>query len=98
MLDQDIYCPECGTKLKQGEINRLDSGIDIACSICGTEIIGKEVSNIPKKTEESTETPTNDIGEKIKKGIQTFVKKVKEFAEELDGNSKKPSSNDYSQE
>jgi DNA-directed RNA polymerase subunit RPC12/RpoP len=98
MLDQDIYCPECGTKLKQGEINRLNSGIDIACEICGTEILGKEVPDLPAKSEETRDTDSDDIGEKIKTGIKTFVKKIKEFAEELDGNSKKKPANDYSQE
>ena len=92
----NFYCPECGTILNQGEINRINSGIDIACQVCGTEINGKEQPE-PEEEITSNETTNDDLGVKIKKGIQTFVKKVKEFAEELDGNKKKPS-NAYSDE
>ena len=97
MLNQDIYCPVCGTKLKQGEINRLNSGIDIACHVCGTEIIGAENPEIVGETKNS-QAPETDLGKKIKTGIQTFVKKIKEFAEELDGNKNKDSSYEYSDE
>ena len=96
MLEEDLYCPECGTKLKQGEINRLKSGIDIACTVCGTEILGNEIPEISEEILKEEGNP-DDLGKKIKNGIQTFVKKVKEFAEELDGNKKKPV-NEYSPE
>ena len=93
------FCPECGEKLKQGEMNRINSGIDIACHVCGTEISGNEISVSPQKVPKS-KNESNDLGDKIKKGIQSFVKGIKNFAESFDGDKKKDedTSNDYSSE
>jgi hypothetical protein len=97
MHENDFFCPECGTKLKQGEINRIKSGIDIACHVCGIEIIAPEPSDIIKKTT-TTEYEPNDLGDKIKRGIQSFVQGIKSFAESFDGDKKKDdeNSNEYS--
>jgi len=103
MLENDLFCPECGTKLKQGEINRINSGLDIACKVCGTEIIGKERPVSTPKPATSKNEP-EELGVKIKKGIQSFVKGIKSFAESFDGKNEKEedteedASNEYSDE
>lgn len=101
MLENDLFCPECGTKLKQGEINRLNSGLDIACKVCGTEIKGEKVPvSIPISAE--TQNEPEDLGNKIKKGIQSFVKGIKNFAESFDDSKneeeEEDTSNEYSDE
>ncbi len=98
-MENDFFCPECGTKLKLGEINRINSGLDIACQVCGTEIKGKEGFFSPQKPIE-TKNDTEDLGVKIKKGIQSFVKGIKSFAESFDDskNKEEDTSNEYSDE
>ncbi|TFG20746.1 MAG: hypothetical protein EU530_02305 [Promethearchaeota archaeon] len=98
-MENDLFCSECGTKLKQGEINRINSGLDIACQVCGTEIEGKEGSFSTQKPIETKNEP-EDLGEKIKKGIQSFVKGIKSFAESFDDskNKEEDSSNEFSDE
>lgn len=99
MEDQNLFCPECGTKLQQGEINRINSGLDIACKVCGTEILGKDVP-VSQQISTISKNDPEDLGEKIKKGIQSFVKGIKSFAESFDNskNDEEDSSNQYSDE
>jgi len=99
MQEQNIFCPECGEQLNKGEISRIKNGIDIACHTCGIEIMGDKLSpetyNEPKK---ETDDFSDNIGEKIKSGILTFVKKTKEWAQEMGFPAEKKPTNEFSNE
>ncbi|MBN2154619.1 MAG: hypothetical protein JW776_01060 [Candidatus Lokiarchaeota archaeon] len=81
MQEEQNTCPQCGERLNKGEISRINSGIDIACHTCGTEITGKERSELSSQSTDDKKD-LDDLGEKIKKGIKTFVQRAKEWAEE----------------
>jgi hypothetical protein len=77
-----ITCPTCGSRLNPEEVKRLESGIDIACSICGGEIQGEIIpEKIPTSDELATHESDNPVDKavaKIKEGVNKFVDWIEE--------------------